>query len=121
MFSDPLTLTIGGSATTVPRIAVDSNPPKSTYRVEVSGTTYTVELSSQTTKSGRDRSVARLTREALVADPLLSGQNRPESATVTVTADVAQVHGPGDAQTLYQILLSFLTSANFLRLAGGEI
>jgi hypothetical protein len=122
MFSDPLAITYAAVAKSLARVGSGAN--ESTYLVvDSSNVTYQMLLNHrfpELGKPGRNRCVARLTRAALVPDPLVSSQNRPESLTVTITGDWSGIHTPADIQALYAALLTFLSTANFLKLAGGE-
>lgn len=123
--SDPVSLTYNSAAKSLPRTGQTGE--ESTYRLVDSGNVaYNLKVghSFQDLKSGRtkprQRCTVRLTREALVSDPLVTGQSRAETCTVTVTADWADIHSPSEPQLLYNALLTFLTSATFLKVAGGE-
>jgi len=113
---DPLVLTVSGVSKNVPKINDGS------YRLIDGANTYTVSITTELpAKNKRNRLRVALKRDALIADPLLTGQNDRASLTVAVTADWDQNHPLADPQTMYNSLLSFLTSATFLRVAGGEM
>lgn len=122
--ADPQALTYNGSAKNLP--LQGRTAEEATYGLVDSGNVaYTLKVNHQfQDKSGkrkeRQRAVVRLTREGLVPDPLATGQNKPESMTVTVTADWSVLHSPAEVQLLYNALLTQLTSATFLKVAGGE-
>jgi len=119
VLTDPVSLTYATVAKSLPRTG--TNDASSTYQlVETGGTLYRLTAEHSDQKSGRKRCAIRLRREALVTDPLVTGQSRAESLTLSVTADWSAIHTPTDAQTLYAALLTFLTSATFLRVASGE-
>jgi hypothetical protein len=120
MFTDPLAATIGGAAKSIPRVGSDEN--SSVYRLveTVNGSPVTTTVILEHKFQGRNRCVARIEREAFIADPALTGQNKLQKLAVTVTADWAPEHAQSEPQTLFNGLLTFLTSANFLRLANGE-
>lgn len=127
MFSDPIattygaTVTIGvagGSAKSLPRIGNESDG--ATYRLEEAGNVETTLNLSHGDLDKKPRVVARLSRSSLIADPLLSGQNRPAVATVTITMAWDANLASSEVQALYAQLLTFLTPANALRLLGGE-
>lgn len=118
-FTDPVAVTDAGTAKTLPRTGTSANA--STYRlVATNGDILQLVLSHETTKGQRERVVARITRTALVSNPLVSGQSRAAQQTITLTSDRDPLQTPADAQVLYATLLTFLTSAAFLRLAAGE-
>lgn len=112
---DPLVLTYSGAAKSLAKIDDGS------YRLVDGGVTYTVVISTELpAKNKRNRLRATLKRESLLAIPELTGQSEMESLSVSVAADFSRLHSPADAQLLYNALLTWLTSATFLKVAGGE-
>lgn len=120
MLTDPQVGTYSGASKSLARTGSDEN--ESTYRLVDSGNVvYDLVVSHQMpTKAGRNRATVRLTRTALVNDPLASGQSKPSQVTVSTTCDYDALITAADAQALYNMLLTFLTSATFLRVASGE-
>jgi hypothetical protein len=124
MFTDPIVLNQGGtlgavSGGTSKSLARSGNDEDSaTYRLVDGAVTYTLTLSHAFAK--RNRFVARLQADGLVSDPLLTGQSKPESKTVTFTGDWSALHTTSEEASLAHMLLSFLTAPNLLRLAAGE-
>lgn len=118
MFADPQSITYATVAKTLPTIGRDDNASR--YRLNDSGTVYDLTLSHQF-KPVRTRTVARLQRDAIVANPMNSAQNMGASMTATLTMDFP-VSGltPADAQTLATALVAWATPANLLKLASGE-
>lgn len=113
--SDPLGFTISGSAKNVPKI------DDGRYRLVDGLNTYSFDITTELpAKNKRNRIRAALKREALVSIPEVTGQSAAASLTVAVTADYDRLHTPADANTLYTALLTWLTPAIFLRIAGGE-
>jgi hypothetical protein len=119
--SDPVAATYAGVAKSLPLSG--RNETSSTYRlVDAGNVNFTLSIEHQLpTKAGRNRATVRLTREGLVNDPLATGQQKKAQCTVSTTVDYdAALLGPADAQSLYSMMLTFLTSAILLRVAGGE-
>lgn len=115
MLPDPLTLTIGGASKVLPRVSTQGD--ESTYRLQEGTTNWTLLVNHKF--ATRNRCVARLEKESVVVDPI-SADNALVKATVTITADWPDEVTPAEMQTHYNGLLTFLTSANFLKVAGGE-
>lgn len=133
MFTEPLSLTYAGASKSLPRTGTSQN--ESVYRlVEAGGTSLELRLSHQFAdvsrsqgkaakgagQQQRNRAVARLTRQALVSDPLVTGQSVPSSWTATLTIDFPVLVTATDAQALANALTGFLSSGNILKLASGE-
>lgn len=119
MFQDPIPITYAGATKSLPRTGGDED--SSTYQhVQSDGTEFLMELSHSKTKANRERCNIRLTRNALVANPLVAGQNRPASLTVNVSVDRDALHTPQEAVDLYTAVGSFFGSGSFLKLASGE-
>jgi len=130
-FADPTSITYAGASKTLPRTGSSAN--ESIYRLsDTGGVVYELRLSHafadisgrQSGKNAgqgqRNRAVARLTRNALVADPLATGQSLPSSMSATFTMDFPVLLTAADAQALGNALVAFLSSGNLLKLAAGE-
>ncbi|DAD51238.1 coat protein [ssRNA phage SRR7976357_10] len=117
MFSDPQSITYATVSKSLPAISRGEN--SSVYRLDASGVKYELTLSHQFAK--RNRAVARLTRVSAVTDPLVPANYQVASMAATFTVDFP-VTGltASDAQNLGDALVGFLTSANILKLVGGE-
>lgn len=118
-FADPQSVTINGSANSLPRVGTADG--KSTYRKDDS----TVELIvTQSSTGKRKRRAIRLTQNKVVADPLVSTVNVPVSTSVTLVVD-EPVMGFTLAERGYLVaaLAAYLTAssgANATKLLGGE-
>jgi hypothetical protein len=128
VFTDPVatnyggTVTIGvagGSAKSLPRTGTGKQD--ATYRLEEAGNIDIELVLSHENLDTKPRAVARVQRSALIADPLLTGQNRPAKCVVTISASWDPNMSTGEVQALYAQLLSFLTPVAFLRLLAGEV
>jgi hypothetical protein len=118
MFADPLSITYATVAKSLP--AVGRGTDSSQYKLNDSGTVYTLSLSHQF-KPRRTRAVARLQRDAFAADPLVPTSNTLASMTTTLTIDFPTTGlTAADAQNLANALTGFATSANILKLCNGE-
>lgn len=116
---DPAPVTVSGVLKNLPRTG--QSETSSTYRLVDGANTYTLAISNEIpAKNKRNRVRVSLRREALIDNPLAEGQNVPASLTVAVTADADPLHSPSDMQVVFNALLTHLTSATFLRVAGGE-
>ena len=126
MFGDPLTVAFQGAPVILPRLAVDGTTARYGVHGASDGVVYDLNLSHQDTSARRHRSVARLTREALVDNPLITGQSRPESVSATLSVDRADLVSPVLAKDLAVMLLAFVSGGsstydNLLRFVTGEV
>lgn len=118
MFSDPQSVTYATVAKSLP--AIGRGTDSSEYKfVDTDGTVYDLTLSHQFAK--RSRVVARLRRDCLVDNPLITDQSIPASMTATLTIDFPNSGLlPVDAQALAKALVAWSSDANLLKLANGE-
>lgn len=117
MFADPLTITYAAASKTLP--AISRGEAQSEYRLNDAGVVYHLTLSHQFAK--RNRVTVRLRRDSYADDPLADASNVLASMTGSFTLDFPTVGLTlTDAQNLGNALTAFLTSANILKLAGGE-
>lgn len=117
MFSDPQSITYAAVAKSLP--AISRGDSQSVYQLNDSGTVYTLSLSHQF--KTRNRCVARLQRDAYVADAVVPAQNVRASMTATVTLDYPTAgYTLSDVQAIGKCLVALLTDATILKLAGGE-
>lgn len=114
--SDPIVVTYAGAAKSLALSGRTEN--SSTYLLNDAGVSYKLTVEHNYAK--RNRVTARLQRTAWLADPQATGQNTQESLSAQVSADFSPLHTAADAQALYNALLTAVTSAIFLRIAGGE-
>lgn len=118
MFTDPQSITISGTATPLPKIS--SGDMSSKYRTASGDLT----LSIQHTAARRERSVIRLDRNKVGADPLDSTKSRSYGASVYLVVD-APLNGVGftDAELEADMkgLTTLLNSTGFaLKFLGKE-
>lgn len=116
MFADPQTVTVNAVGQTL--AAVSRDALSSTYRKDTGE--YELVISSQE-GAKRNRRTVRLNRTLVTADPFIPAQN------VTVTHSIYLViDAPLAGYTNTQLkddclgLTGFLTSANILKVLGGE-
>lgn len=118
MFTDPQSVTISGSAKSMPRIKMGTSD--STYRT--ADETVQLRISHQTTKS-RTRRMVRLDQNVIAADPL-TAVNVSQSAGVYLVVDEPKFGFTDEALTaLVNALATWLTassSANVAKLLGSE-
>jgi hypothetical protein len=117
MFSDPQSVTIAGSAKSLPRVS--SGDFSGQFRA--SDGAYT--LSIKHTASKRDRSVVRLDTKKIGANPLDPTKNLPYTASVYVVLDAPTV-GTGftatELEDLAKGLVAYLTAGNVTKFVGKE-
>lgn len=117
MFSDPQSVTISGSAKTLPRVS--SGDFSGQFRT--SDGAYT--LSVKHTGGKRDRSVVRLDTRKIGANPLDPTKNLPYTASVYVVLDApAQFAGfaSTELEDLLKGLTAYLSAANVTKFVGKE-
>lgn len=118
MFSDPQSVTIGGSATSLPRVG--SGIGTGAFQTPSANVTLTVSHSY----GKRTRRTAKLTSKLLATDPITPSNNIPVSWSFYVVAD-APLQGVTQDQQKDQAaaLATWLTAssnANLIKLLGGE-
>jgi hypothetical protein len=117
--SDPQTLTIGGTATTLSR--VESNGGTSTYSKDDG--TVVLKASHSRGKTRTRRSV-RLDLTKVVADPYASGVSRPVSMSAFVNVDVPNLGLTlAEQKDLVTALVTALTASSgalLTKILGGE-
>jgi hypothetical protein len=118
MFTEPQSVTISGTALSLPRVAQDGS--SSSYKTADGAVTMTVSHAS----GKRNRRTARIVHTKYAPDPLFPAQNTPFSMTFYVVADV-----PKTGYTITEqkaIIDGFLANlqatsgANITKLLGGE-
>lgn len=116
--ADPQSLTVGGSAASLPRISTGINT--STYSKADSTAAFSVAHSY----GKRTRRTARVTSNKITTDPLVSAQNVRVSASAYVVLDVpvAGFSAAEQKELLVAIAtwLSASSGANADKLVGGE-
>lgn len=115
-FSDPQSVTVNGSAQSMPNIAV--SPNATTY--QSADENYVLVISHQVTGKDRHRALVKLTERKVVTDPLAS-TNDYDTIQVSVTIDRPTV-GWTATQTNYvvQALTGWLNSTAVSKLFGKE-
>lgn len=118
MLSDPQSVTISGSAVSLPRTAV--TPTGAAYTSPDS----TVAFDILHTKGRRNRHQVRIKSDKIAADPLLTATNRRLSASVWLTVDVPpEGFTVAEQVALISALAAWLTAstnANATKVVGGE-
>jgi len=116
MFADPQSVTVNAVAQSLPAVA--RNDTSSKYMKDDGSYTLTV---SHQYKVDRNRFTVRLDATKVAADPLTSANNRVYSQSCYIVMDKPVV-GYSNAETkdLALALATWLTSANALKVLGGE-
>lgn len=116
MFADPQTVTVNAVAQTL--AAITRSEFKSVYREDIGE--YQLEISHQEGKS-RNRRMVRLTRTKIAADPFIPATNVEVSHSVYMVVD-APIVGYTNTELKDDALglTAWLTSANVLKVLGGE-
>lgn len=117
MFSDPQSVTVSGSAKTLNRLSSTENGG----RFGTSDRSYFLAIGHQYGR--RHRHTVRLQFDSLVASPLVSGQQIPQSMSVQLAIDVPPGYDTATAKAVVDGFLANLTAstgANITKLVGGE-
>lgn len=116
MFADPQTVTVNAVGQTLPAISRETF--KSTYRKDTGE--YTLSISHQE-GAKRNRRVVRIDRTIVTTDPFIPAQNVEVSHSIYLVIDVP-LAGFSSTQVKDDILglTGWLTSANVLKVLGGE-
>jgi len=119
MFTDPQSVTINGSAISLPRTSAGPNAGTLTSH---DGAT---KLDIASTYGKRIRRTMALTVKKYASDPAVPAQNIPVSATIRITVDQPiQGYTVADLQFALLGLIGNLTAssnANIAKLLGGEV
>jgi len=117
-FSDPQSVTISGSAISLPRVS--SGQDESTYR---SGDGL-VDLVASSAYGNRTRRVLRLDHKKITADPFIPAQNREVSMSNYMVFDVPSVgYTNAEIKAVYVGFNSLYTASTHAlidKLLGGE-
>lgn len=115
MLADPQSVTINAVAVSVPRTQM--GPTANTYTSADGNTTFVVK---QNTTASRFRREIRLSQSKVAADPI-SGLNKALGVSVYLVVDEPK-SGFTDTEIGYLIdaLKAWATSANYLKVLGGE-
>lgn len=124
MLEDPLL--VGATFITAADFpAISREPNKSTYKLLVSNTTYTVTI-SHTTAKGRRRSIVRLDAALVSADPYNTGSYLDNTTTAYLVIDRSE-HLVTDATTVAHVkellggVLGFATEGNCVTTRTAQI
>lgn len=116
MFADPQSITVSAVAQSMPTIARNGND--STYQKD--DATYRLTISHQY-KAERNRFVIRVDANKVAADPLTSANNRVYTQAVYIVIDKPVVgYSNAESSALAVALTAWATSANILKVLGGE-
>jgi len=116
VLADPQSVTINAVATSLPRTSV--GPTTNTYTSADGITTMTTK---QNTTASRFRREVRLSQHKVAADPI-SGLNKDLGVSVYFVVDEPKLGAYSDIEIGYLIdaLKTWLTSANYNKVLGGE-
>lgn len=116
MFSDPQSVTVSAVAQSLP--AISRNGDNSVYQKDDGSYKLTIAHRYLTERS---RFTVRLDSNKIAADPLTSANNKVYSTSVYVVID-KPIAGYTNAEVkeIALALTAFLTSANLLKVIGGE-
>lgn len=117
-FSDPLTVTISGSAISLPRVSSGENA--GSFR----SNDGTAKLTVSSAYGKRVRSTIRLEHSKIAPDPLISAANIRHSMTAYLVIDTPITgYTVAEAKAVAEGLLAFLSAssgASITKLLGGE-
>lgn len=118
MLADPQSITLAGTATSLPRTAV--TPTGAVYSTPDSSIKFDVLHNY----GRRNRHMVRIKSDKIAADPLLAGNNRRLSTSVWLVVDVPpEGFSTADQVGLIKALSDWLTAssnANATKVVGGE-
>lgn len=116
MFADPQSITVASVAKSLPAVARNGND--SQYRMDDGSYKLTV---SHQYKAERNRFSVRIDAQKIAADPLTSANNRLYTASTYLVIDGPTVgYTNAELKDLAVALSSWATSANLLKVLGGE-
>lgn len=117
-FADPQSVTVSGTAITLPRISSATNA--GSFQSNDGNT----RLSVSSTYGTRNRRVIRLDSTKVAADPLVSGANNYYSMSTYLVVDTPKVgYTVTEAKAVVDALVAYLsasTGAKVTQLLGGE-
>lgn len=117
MFADPQSVTVNSVAQSLARTSSSENGGK----FAKSDRTYKMEINHQYGR--RQRHLIKLTHDSLVANPLISGQNINQSASVYIVVDLPTGYDTATAKLDVDGFVSFLAASSgsaVTKLLGGE-
>lgn len=117
-FADPQSITINGSANSLPRVSSSDN------KGGFSKDDQTVALSVQHTYAKRTRRMIRVDHQKTAADPVVPANNRPYSMSAYLVVDVPRYgYTPAEAKQVVDGFIANLNAtsgANLVKFLGGE-
>jgi hypothetical protein len=117
MLADPQSVTYSTVAKSL--VKASSGVNQSEYRLNDSGTLFVLRTGH--TFSRRNRTFARLSRDAYVADPLVPANNMMAGMAATLSIDWSPIGLTAtDAQNLAKALVAWASDATLLKLINGE-
>lgn len=118
MFADPQSVTISGTAHSLPRVSSGVN--EGAFRTSDNAMEYGV----RSTYGRRNRRSLRFVHSKIVPDPLFPSQNVPYSMTFVVTVDAPKTgYSVAEQKAVIDGVLANLqatSGANISKLIGGE-
>lgn len=117
MFTDPMSVTISGSAKSLSR--TNSTATGGDFSTADRG----VQVSVSHSYGKRARHLFKLTSNDLVADPLVTGQNIRQSVTAHIVIDMPDGSDVTKAKAVADALLAYLSASSgaaVAKLVGGE-
>jgi len=117
MFADPTTVTVSGSAKTLNRTGTDTDSGS----FATSDRAYKMVVSH--IYGRRTRRMIKLTFDSLVANPLITGQNLNQSASVHLVIDTPNGYDSTTAKGLADALVAYLAASSgaaVTKILGGE-
>lgn len=118
MFTEPIVLTIGGSAKSLNRTGTSDVGSK----YATADTAHRVTINHENTKT-RSRHVIRVDFDSLVANPLITGQQISQSMSVWLAVNTNRGYDVATAKSVVDALVAYLAAtsgANVTKLLGGE-
>jgi len=116
MFSDPQSITVNAVAQSLPAIARNTND--SVYQKD--DASYKMTIAHQF-KPERNRFTIRIDATKTAVDPLVSANNRVYSQSCYIVIDKPVVgYSNAEASYIGLALAAYCTSANLLKVLGGE-
>lgn len=118
-FADPQSLTIGGTATTLPRVFFEGNEGQFATADDATR----LRVSNQYGR--RTRRLLRIDSKKVIADPLNPNINTPVGLSVALTVDVpVQGYTVAEQKAVVDALAAWLTAtsgSNVTKFLGGEV
>lgn len=116
MFADPQSVTVNAVAKSLPAISRDENA--STYRMDTGDYELVVQRAFG---AKRNRFNVRLNAKKIAADPLTSSNNLEYRTSVYFVVDAPPVgYTNTELKDIVLGLVGWMTSANVLKVLGGE-